>query len=311
MLTAVPPQVAVPQSASPTRIPQSGNRESVDAEPVRRDPSIDTTAEEHGSRLKSRVRELERALRIAKWQHLNRFVRTRCVPVVWLYLGIARFFRVTMVSILGWRWAVVLLGSTISAALLFVPFLSWVAGLMGLIFGVALFSCLEYVPADLDSFAKSVQETVTAFNSRRLADRESLARIATDLAAAKKEHRRWADAQKIKTDTAPTNADRLATSPIPARPMPAQQVGFAPVSTGPRCQACGGDMVKASITSGACGGCALVMLTLCAGIIVFIVIPVIGWVAGPIIILCSLFMSIGNRRKVWRCRNCRAIIDRG
>jgi hypothetical protein len=39
----------------------------------------------------------------------------------------------------------------------------------------------------------------------------------------------------------------------------------------------------------------------------FLLIPVIGWVAGPIFVLCALFMNLGaKKRTVWRCRNCRA-----
>jgi hypothetical protein len=75
------------------------------------------------------------------------------------------------------------------------------------------------------------------------------------------------------------------------------------------CHACNGTMVKKTISSGNCAGLALALITLCAGVVIFFLIPVLGWVIGPAICLCALFMG-GKRSKVWRCRSCGSIIAR-
>jgi len=62
----------------------------------------------------------------------------------------------------------------------------------------------------------------------------------------------------------------------------------------PTCQLCGGPMKKKRISKGNCGGIALALIVLTVGIVITILIPVIGWVIGPILILLSLGMG-GNR----------------
>jgi len=57
-------------------------------------------------------------------------------------------------------------------------------------------------------------------------------------------------------------------------------------------------------------GCVLALLTLAAGIVIFIILPVIGWVIGPILCLLALFMG-GKEQRIWRCRDCHAVIPRG
>jgi hypothetical protein len=53
-------------------------------------------------------------------------------------------------------------------------------------------------------------------------------------------------------------------------------------------------MKKKRISKGNCGGIALALIVLTVGIVITILIPVIGWVIGPILILLSLGMG-GNR----------------
>lgn len=71
------------------------------------------------------------------------------------------------------------------------------------------------------------------------------------------------------------------------------------------CRYCGGEAVKDVRSSGNAGGLAMALLVLCLGVLVFVLVPVVGWVAGPVICLLALFMG-GKREKVWRCRSCRA-----
>ena len=75
------------------------------------------------------------------------------------------------------------------------------------------------------------------------------------------------------------------------------------------CQQCSGVMRKKTITSGSMSGCLLGVGMILVGVCMFILIPVIGWVLGPVVVLVGMAAG-GKRRKVWRCRKCGAVIDR-
>jgi len=49
------------------------------------------------------------------------------------------------------------------------------------------------------------------------------------------------------------------------------------------------------------------LLMVLFGVAVTILIPILGWIAGPIIILVALLID-GKRRKILQCTNCRAVI---
>lgn len=69
-------------------------------------------------------------------------------------------------------------------------------------------------------------------------------------------------------------------------------------------------MVKKTQSSGNFVGLIAALIVLTLGIAVFILIPIIGWVLGPLMILLSLGMG-GKRTKVWRCASCKVAIPRG
>jgi hypothetical protein len=77
----------------------------------------------------------------------------------------------------------------------------------------------------------------------------------------------------------------------------------------PSCRQCGGNMRKTVLSSGHCSGLAVALIVFCTGIIIFFILPVVGWVVGPIISLLALFMG-GKRQRVWRCRNCGYFFER-
>lgn len=74
------------------------------------------------------------------------------------------------------------------------------------------------------------------------------------------------------------------------------------------CKQCNGTMKKRTVVSGRVMGCliACVLLMLAVG---SLFIPVAGFVLAPLFLLAAL-VSGAKRRKVWRCRQCGAIIDR-
>lgn len=81
-------------------------------------------------------------------------------------------------------------------------------------------------------------------------------------------------------------------------------------SKSPACPSCRGPMVKKTQSSGNFVGLIAALIVLTLGIAVFILIPIIGWVLGPLMILLSLGMG-GKRTKVWRCASCKVAIPRG
>lgn len=81
-------------------------------------------------------------------------------------------------------------------------------------------------------------------------------------------------------------------------------------SKSPACPSCRGGMIKKTQSSGNFTGLIGAIVVLMLGIAVTIFIPVIGWVVGPLMVLCSLGMG-GKRTKVWRCASCKVAIPRG
>lgn len=77
----------------------------------------------------------------------------------------------------------------------------------------------------------------------------------------------------------------------------------------PICQQCGGQMKKDVVSSGNCAGIVLALIAFCAGILIACLIPVVGWVLGPLICIGALFMG-GKRSKVWKCTACGTIVNR-
>ncbi len=75
------------------------------------------------------------------------------------------------------------------------------------------------------------------------------------------------------------------------------------------CRQCGGEMVKTIISSGNCTGILLALVVLGVGITLTFVVPICGWIIGPLLCLVALGMG-GKRRKVWKCEECNVILER-
>ena len=78
----------------------------------------------------------------------------------------------------------------------------------------------------------------------------------------------------------------------------------------PACPTCQQKMRKATKSSGNFVGFVLALIVVVAGLAITILIPVLGWVLGPLRMLLSLGMG-GKRSKVWRCKSCKVIVPRG
>ena len=68
-------------------------------------------------------------------------------------------------------------------------------------------------------------------------------------------------------------------------------------------------MYKTTLSSGNCLGLTLAVIVFFVGIVVIFVIPGIGQILGPLLIVASLFMG-GKRQKVWKCSKCGAVANR-
>ena len=68
-------------------------------------------------------------------------------------------------------------------------------------------------------------------------------------------------------------------------------------------------MLKATAKRNEAVGCAVALIVFVIGVVVFLVLPVLGWVAGPVLCLLAFFIALRSE-KVWRCTECRAIVPR-
>jgi len=76
-----------------------------------------------------------------------------------------------------------------------------------------------------------------------------------------------------------------------------------------KCPLCGGPMNKKTISSGNFGGIILALIVFFIGFALIFVLPIIGVIVGPLVMLAALFMG-GKRRSVWKCSNCGHVLDR-
>ena len=73
------------------------------------------------------------------------------------------------------------------------------------------------------------------------------------------------------------------------------------------CKACDGVMVKSSVSSGNAAGIVLALVVFAVGVV--LCFTIIGALIGVPLCILSLFMG-GKRQSVWKCRKCKAIIQR-
>jgi hypothetical protein len=74
------------------------------------------------------------------------------------------------------------------------------------------------------------------------------------------------------------------------------------------CQQCGGVMIRKTLSSGNCLGLCIALVMFAAG--VWLCFTGIGIIIGIPLCLAALFIG-GKRKKVWRCKACKSVIDRG
>ena len=69
-------------------------------------------------------------------------------------------------------------------------------------------------------------------------------------------------------------------------------------------------MRKSTTSSGNFIGIVLALVVFVVGLGVTILIPLLGWIVGPLLMLLALRMG-GKRTKVWCCKPCVVVLARG
>ena len=75
----------------------------------------------------------------------------------------------------------------------------------------------------------------------------------------------------------------------------------------PRCPLCGGFCHRTTIGRSSLVAITMGLFLIGCGVVVFVLIPVVGWVIGTVLIVVGL-LSGGKRRKVMRCKSCKTIV---
>lgn len=93
---------------------------------------------------------------------------------------------------------------------------------------------------------------------------------------------------------------------------PNERIGLNLLSRGraPACPTCQQPMRKSTASSGNLVGIVLALVVFVVGLGVTILIPLLGWIVGPLLMLLALGMG-GKRSKVWRCKPCVVVLARG
>ena len=69
-------------------------------------------------------------------------------------------------------------------------------------------------------------------------------------------------------------------------------------------------MRRAKVKRNQAAGCALAIIVFILGVVIFFLIPILGWVGGPILCIVAVLIA-DHRDRVWRCTECRAIVPKG
>ena len=69
-------------------------------------------------------------------------------------------------------------------------------------------------------------------------------------------------------------------------------------------------MKKAKTKRNEAAGCAVALTVFIIGVVLFVLIPILGWLVGPLLCFVAI-LSVSHRDKVWRCTDCRTIVPRG
>jgi Sec-independent protein translocase protein TatA len=144
--------------------------------------------------IENRIRELREAAKTAKQRSASIWTQCAKIRCQLSYLSIAQFFRETIAPILGWRWAVVLIGATAVGGLFVVLFLSWVAGLSGMAVGVALLAPFVSVPSDarLTVAVPTLKGLLAELGLRGNEERSNLSQIEKDISVERDNQRQVA-----------------------------------------------------------------------------------------------------------------------
>jgi hypothetical protein len=102
----------------------------------------------HLEGLTARIQQRQADLRASRREYAACWGRMQFNGLGLIFLSAARFVRKWVLPLLGYRWAVVALGTTLTWGAFALLSLSFIAGYFGAVVGVVLFVCLLYMPSN-------------------------------------------------------------------------------------------------------------------------------------------------------------------
>ena len=121
--------------------------------------------------LADRMHCLRERARVVRGQRLRSLMRQWSLTTELSYYAACRGLRGVPVSLLGWRWAVVLVGTTIIGGILYVATFSWIASAVISCVAASVSCCLLYFPSDFamaNTTARLRYETTEVASQRGL-----------------------------------------------------------------------------------------------------------------------------------------------
>ncbi len=154
---------------------------------------MDNITQGHLDGLKSQIQQVQTDANASRRAYTACWCRILLNRLALFYLCLARFVRTRALPFLGFRWAVVALGTTLTWAAFAVISLSFTVGFWGALLGVILFSCLLYLP-NTDNLVRGIpscQGIARGLITQRTHLREFLAQAKTNLIALQQRYNQW------------------------------------------------------------------------------------------------------------------------
>ena len=154
---------------------------------------MDNITQGHLDGLKSQIQQVQAEANVARRAYIACRCRIVLNRLALIYLGSARIVRERAVPFVGFRWAVVALGTTFIWAAFSVVSLSVVIGFWAALFGAVFFSCLVFLPNNDNLFPgiRAHGEIADELTMQRSRLRESLAQARTNLIALQQRYNQW------------------------------------------------------------------------------------------------------------------------
>jgi restriction system protein len=154
---------------------------------------MDNITQGHLDGLMSQIKQIRRGMTADRRAYTACWCRALLNRTSLIYLILARFTRTRILTVVGFRWAVVALGTTLTWAAFTVISLSLVVGSLAAPMGAIFFTCLLFLPGDDKLTAEiSIRKLAAAeLVTQRTRLRKSIAQTKVTLAAMQSRYGQW------------------------------------------------------------------------------------------------------------------------